>query len=66
MSISSSSAVSAAVGQVNTQDQRSVLVLKKALDAQAQTAAALINALPQPASSSNLPSNLGRTINTTA
>lgn len=66
MSISSSSAVNSAVSQVNTQDQRSVLVLKKALDSQAQTAAALIEALPQPPASNNLPPHLGRSINTTA
>lgn len=46
-----------------------VTVLKKALDAQASTAAQLIAALPQvPAapSSANLPPNLGRNVNTTA
>ena len=66
MSISNSSGVSAAVSQVSPQDQRSVLVLKKALDSQAQTAAALIEALPKPISSNHLPPYVGRTINTTA
>ncbi len=66
ISVSNSSAVSSAVSQANTQDQKSLLVLKKALNAQAQTAAALIDALPQPPSSNNLPQNLGRTINTKA
>lgn len=65
ISVSNSSAVSAAVSQASTQDQKSLLVLKKALNSQAQTAAALINALPQPPSN-NSPQNLGRTINTTA
>ena len=66
MPISNSSAISAAVSQTNAQDQRSVLVLKKALDSQAQTAAALIEALPQPPSIQNLPLQVGRNINTTA
>lgn len=66
MSISDSNGVSAALSQVNAQEQRSVLVLKKALDAQAQTAAALIQALPKPASIDNLPPNVGRNVNTRA
>lgn len=43
-------------------------VLKKTLDSQAQTAATLINSLSQQEknTSSNLPSHLGQTINTTA
>lgn len=61
MSISASSAVNSAVSQVSTESQKSVLVLKKALDSQAQTAAALIQALPQPPSG-----NVGRNVNTTA
>lgn len=43
-------------------DAIGVTVLKKALEAQASSAMALIDALPQP----NLPSNLGNSINTTA
>jgi hypothetical protein len=66
ISVSNSSAVSSVVSQASTQDQKSLLVLKKALNAQAQTAAALIDALPQPPSSNNLPQNLGQTINTKA
>ncbi len=66
MPISASNGVSAALSQVNAQEQRSVLVLKKALDAQAQTAAALIQALPQPVAIDNLPPNLGRNVNTSA
>ena len=43
-------------------------VLKKTMDVQAQSAAALIDALPQPAgrSSGNLPAHLGQNVNTTA
>lgn len=67
MSISNSSAVSATLSQASAQDQRSILVLKKTLDFQAQTAAALIQALPQPPSINNNPLlNLGRNVNTTA
>jgi len=66
MSISTSSGVSAALGQASAQDQRSILVLKKALDSQAQTAAALIQALPQPVTIDNLPPHVGRSVNTTA
>jgi len=62
-SISSSTAVSSAVSQVSAESQRSVLVLKKALDSQAQTAAALIQALPQPPAATG---NVGRNVNTTA
>jgi hypothetical protein len=44
----------------------SMAVLKKSIDIQAQAAMALINAVPQPQPTSNLPPNLGRNINTTA
>ena len=63
MSISNSSAVSSAVSQVSADNQRSVLVLKKALDSQAQTAATLIQSLPQPPAATG---NVGRNVNTTA
>jgi hypothetical protein len=44
-----------------------VTMLKKALDIEAQSAMALIAAIPQPAqNASNLPANLGQNINTTA
>ena len=42
-----------------------VAVLKKAMDVQASSATALLEALP-PASGANLPSHLGQNINTTA
>lgn len=42
-----------------------VAVLKKALDAQTTSAAALLEALP-PVTSANLPGHLGQNINTTA
>ncbi|MEC4721818.1 YjfB family protein [Noviherbaspirillum sp. CPCC 100848] len=42
-----------------------VAVMKKAMDIQASSAAALLQALP-PVSSANLPPHLGQNINTTA
>lgn len=42
-----------------------VAVLKKAIDIQASSATALLEALP-PATGANLPPHLGRNINTTA
>ncbi|MDP2144482.1 MAG: YjfB family protein [Gallionella sp.] len=52
----------------NASDAVGVAVLKKANDIQAQTAMALINAIPQPPqqSAANLPPHLGQNINTTA
>lgn len=52
----------------NAGDAVGMAVLKKAMDIQAQNAAALIAALPQPPqqSAANLPPNLGQNINTTA
>lgn len=41
-------------------------VLKKSIDAEAQGALALINAIPQPQPTPSLPPNLGRHINVTA
>ncbi|HEX5337342.1 MAG TPA: YjfB family protein [Gallionella sp.] len=51
----------------NSSDPIGMTVLKKAIDIEAQSAMALISAIPQPPqSSSNLPSHLGQHINTTA
>lgn len=41
-------------------------VLKKSIDIEAQSAMALINAIPPQQSAANLPPNLGQHINTTA
>jgi hypothetical protein len=64
MDISSASNVSSALSQARTSDAVAVTVLKKAIDIQAQTAAQLIQALPQPPASSN--GSLGSNINTFA
>lgn len=52
----------------NAGDAVGMTVLKKAMDIQAQSAMALIAAIPQPPqqSAANLPPNLGQNINTTA
>jgi hypothetical protein len=47
-----------------TANQVQVAVLKKALDAQASSAAQLIQAVPQ--STVNLPDHLGKNVNTSA
>lgn len=57
--------VSSASLAPNATDVVGMSVLKKAIDIEAQSAMALINAIPQP-QSTNLPPNLGQNINTTA
>ena len=52
--------------QVSTQQQASISMFKKALDTQTQSALALIESIPETASTQKLPENLGRNINTTA
>jgi hypothetical protein len=47
-------------------DEIGISVLKKAMDVQAQSAMALINAIPPVQSAANLPPNLGQNINVTA
>lgn len=67
MDVSSlSSAAVAALSNAGTDPAIGTAVLKKALDIQAQSAVALINALPPVPGSPNLPPHLGQNINTTA
>ena len=61
MDISSVANASSALSQANNNAALAVMVLKKAIDIQAQGALQLIQALPQPAA--NNPPNLGRNIN---
>ena len=61
MDISSVANASAALSQANTGAALAVMVLKKAIDIQAQGALQLIQALPQ--SKANNPPNLGKNIN---
>lgn len=63
MDVSAIAAAANAFSAAKVGDAVQVSVLKKAMEAEAQGAAALINALPEPA---KLPSNLGQNINTTA
>lgn len=49
-----------------TQDAVGLSVLKKAINVQASTATALVEALPPATPANNLPPHLGRNINTTA
>ena len=64
MNIASPVSSSAAVSQADTGNAVSIAVLKKSLDIQAQNAAQLLQALPQPNSSN--PPNLGNDVNTFA
>jgi len=61
MDISSVANASAALSQANTGDAVAIMVLKKAIDIQAQSALQLIQALPQ--ATANNPPNLGQNIN---
>lgn len=63
MDIASIGNLSSALSAAKTGDAVGVLVLKKALDIQAQTALQLVQALPQPASN---PPNLGQNIDVRA
>ncbi len=57
----------AGLPQQNGNDSVGLLVLKKALAIEAQSAQALLDAVPSPQkNANNLPPNLGQNINTTA
>jgi hypothetical protein len=51
------------MSQTKTSETAELAVLKKAIDIQAEGAIALLEALPQPTPSSNLPANLGQNLN---
>ncbi|MDD2742456.1 MAG: YjfB family protein [Rhodocyclaceae bacterium] len=63
MDIANISSLSTALSQAKSGDAVGTLVLKKALDIQAQSAAQLIQALPQAASN---PPNLGNSVDVKA
>lgn len=63
MDVSSIGSLSSALSQAKTSDAVGTLVLKKAMDIQAQSAAQLLQALPQ---ISNNPPNLGNGIDVKA
>lgn len=56
--------LSTTIAETNTRQDVSMAVLKKAMDVQASSATALLEALP--ASAPSLPAHLGNRINTTA
>ena len=60
-----SSATSSMVSSVDPSNGIQVAVLKKAMDSQSKSAMALIDALPK-MPSVNLPSHLGKNVNTSA
>ena len=67
-----SSAISSLAGQntgsaagLTTGTAVGLTMLKKAMDTQAQSVTALLNAIPQPGAA-NLPANLGQNVNTAA
>lgn len=66
MSVSSIGSLSTNLSPAKTDQAIGIAVLKKALDSEKSTASALLDALPSVPTTSSLPSNLGRTINTTA
>ncbi|MDY7572907.1 YjfB family protein [Actimicrobium sp. CCI2.3] len=66
MNVSSTASLSTNLSTEKTQQAIGIAVLKRALDNDASTASALLDALPAVPTTSNLPSNLGRNINTTA
>ena len=66
MDITSIASLSTTMADVGRSQAVSIAVLKKANDVAAESATALIEAIPQTPQTSNLPSNLGRNVNTTA
>lgn len=65
MDVTSIANTATALSQANTQQDVQIAVLRKALDSASSSAAALLDALPQP-SSANLPAHLGQNVNTVA
>jgi hypothetical protein len=66
MDVTGIARVATTLADVGTSQAVSIAVLKKAIDISAESATALIEAIPEAPSVPNLPPNLGRNINTTA
>ena len=66
MNVSGIASVATTLADVGTSQAVSIAVLKKAIDISAENATSLIEAIPDNKAIQNLPSNLGRNINTTA
>jgi broad specificity polyphosphatase/5'/3'-nucleotidase SurE len=65
MDVSGIASMATSLAETQSSQNVGISVLKKALDAERDGAAALLNAIPPP-SSVNLPAHLGQNINTTA
>jgi hypothetical protein len=66
MDVSGIARVATTIADTGIKQDVAIAVQKKAQDVQASSASALIEAIPPVPKASNLPSNLGNTINTTA
>ncbi|MFZ4529091.1 MAG: YjfB family protein [Undibacterium curvum] len=66
MDIKGVSNVATTLAEVGPSQAVSIAMLKKANDIQAESATALIEAIPDNKATANLPSHLGRNVNTTA
>ena len=66
MDVSNLASLSTSLAQVGTSQAVDIAVLKKALEVDAESATALIEAIPAAPTVSNLPAHLGQHINTTA
>jgi len=66
MEVTDIARLATSMAQTKIQQQVGIAVLKKALDVEASTALALLQAIPPVPSIANLPANLGQNINTTA
>ncbi|MYN08100.1 putative motility protein [Massilia sp. FT127W] len=66
MDVTGIARLATSIADTGTKQDVAVAVQKKAQDIQASSAQALIEAIPPVPKASNLPSNLGNTINTTA
>jgi adenylosuccinate lyase len=56
----------ASTSQVQAQDTTSILMLRKALDMQQQSAAQMLEAIPKPSAAADPTATVGRTIDTFA
>jgi len=66
MDVNSIARLATTMADVGTSQEVSMAVLKKALNVSAESATALIEAIPDAPTTQNLPPHLGRNINTVA
>lgn len=65
MEVNQIAQLATSLASTSTNQAIGIAVMKKAMDVQASTATALLEALP-PATGANLPAHLGQNVNTTA